>query len=88
MSKPEAKRAVATFRDTVGHGAFKSMAVGQSCDSIVPALLLPDGEWAACDKGQRSDGVGIVRTVMNGTRATKHRYFVPYSNLCDLSYVE
>ena len=88
MGNGTPKRIIATFHNTIGHGAFKSMATGQTCDSIVPASLTPDGEWMACDKGQRADGVGIVRTAVSGTRKTVHRYFVPFSNLADLSYAE
>lgn len=87
QTKPE-RHAIVTFINSVGHQAHKSLAVGSTCDSIVPAQLLPDCDWVACDKGQRADGLGIVRSVRDGVKSRAVRFFVPFANVADLSYQE
>lgn len=62
------------------------VAVGTSCKSIVPAVVQSDGDWAAIDKGQRPDGIGITRELTVGTQRKVVRTFVPWVNVSDLAY--
>lgn len=90
MSDPkpaEARRLIAvTFVDAVGFGVHKSFSVGQSCESIQPAMLLPDGDWAAVDKGQHAVGVGVRRLEAFGAERKVVRFFVPWANVAELAY--
>lgn len=87
-TKPaEARRLTGVaFVDAVGFGVHKSFAIGQSCESIVPAALLPDGDWAGVDKGQQAVGIGIRRVESFGTERRVSRYFVPFANVAELVY--
>lgn len=65
---------------------YASLAVGGGhVDSIVPARLLPNGEWTAVDK-ERAEGLGIARKAGPASSQRVERYFVPWSNVAALSY--
>ena len=84
--KPECRKLVAvTFVNAVSWSA-QHVAVGQTCESIAPARLLPDGDWAVIDNNQRADGVGIVRMQGPNTARELKRHFIPWANVADLAY--
>jgi hypothetical protein len=82
------KLASVTFVNSVSFGGRNSFAIGTNCESIVPAQLQPDGDWAGIDKGQRPDGLGIRVRVVAGNERRIRRFFVPFTNISDMGYSE
>lgn len=56
--------------------------------SIQPAVMLPDGSWQACDKGQRSDGVAVRRKRGTSGHEVIVSAFVPWANVRSVSFGE
>jgi len=67
-----------------------SISVPGKADRLVPARLEADGSATPIDKGQRSDGVLLIRTKSDtkSGRMVEYRRLVPWANLKDLGYSE
>ena len=77
------------FRSPIAQGTLASATVGdKGVESLVPAQLGPDGDWYACDKGQRPDGIGIRQKQHAPTGSYMRRRFVPFTNVDELTYSE
>lgn len=76
-----------TFRDSAGPLAGYATLTkgGGAVESIVPALVLADGDWRAVDK-ERADGFGIVRKAGPSSSPRTERYFVPMANVACATY--
>lgn len=90
---PQTKLFAVTFTHSVQFGSAKdSLAIDKTssngCDSITPALMLPDGGWRAIEKGEHADGLGFKKNTHNlHTRARETMsIFVPFSMISCIQY--